>query len=187
MASKLQLSLRLPRTQPPMDCRLHVYLDSGRVAVCGRGGGSVLATVVGWSMSAAMTAQLVTDALVMAIWRRGKPDALMHHSDRGSQYTSGAIPAADDRSRRHLLNEPLGQRLGQCCHGELLLVAQNRADRAEDVQEQRRGQGRRVRLYRAVLQSETPAFDDRISKPYGVRAQSRIRLSRCHPNRVRAT
>src|SRR5437016_1845043 len=25
---------------------------------------------------------------VMAIWRRGKPDALLHHSDRGSQYTS---------------------------------------------------------------------------------------------------
>jgi putative transposase len=44
--------------------------------------------VVGWSMSAAMTAQLVTDALVMAIWRRGKPDALVHHSDQGSQYTS---------------------------------------------------------------------------------------------------
>ena len=39
-------------------------------------------------MSAGMTAQLVTDALVMAIWRRGKPDALLHHSDRGSQYTS---------------------------------------------------------------------------------------------------
>ena len=44
--------------------------------------------VVGWSMSADMTAQLVTDALVMAIWRRGKPDALLHHSDQGSQYTS---------------------------------------------------------------------------------------------------
>jgi transposase InsO family protein len=27
--------------------------------------------LVGWSMSATMTAQLVTDALVMAIWRRG--------------------------------------------------------------------------------------------------------------------
>jgi putative transposase len=36
-------------------------------------------------MSAAMTAQLVTDALVMAIWRRGRPNALLHHSDRGSQ------------------------------------------------------------------------------------------------------
>ena len=44
--------------------------------------------VVGWSMNAAMTAQLVTDALLMAVWRRGKPDALLHHSDRGSQYTS---------------------------------------------------------------------------------------------------
>ena len=44
--------------------------------------------VVGWSMSDAMTAQLVTDALMMAIWRRGKPDALLHHSDQGSQYTS---------------------------------------------------------------------------------------------------
>jgi putative transposase len=44
--------------------------------------------VVGWSMSATMTAQFVTDALMMAIWRRGKPDALLHHSDQGSQYTS---------------------------------------------------------------------------------------------------
>jgi putative transposase len=44
--------------------------------------------VVGWSMSASMTAQLVADALLMAVWRRGKPDALMHHSDRGSQYAS---------------------------------------------------------------------------------------------------
>ena len=44
--------------------------------------------VVGWSMKAEMTAQLVTDALMMAVWRRGKPDALLHHSDRGSQYTS---------------------------------------------------------------------------------------------------
>lgn len=43
---------------------------------------------VGWSMSASMTAQLVIDALMMAIWRRGKPITLMHHSDQGSQYTS---------------------------------------------------------------------------------------------------
>ena len=44
--------------------------------------------VVGWSMSTSMTAQLVTDALLMAIWRRGKPNALLYHSDQGSQYTS---------------------------------------------------------------------------------------------------
>ena len=44
--------------------------------------------IVGWSMQSQMTSQLVADALMMAIWRRGKPDALLHHSDRGSQYTS---------------------------------------------------------------------------------------------------
>ena len=44
--------------------------------------------VVGWSMKSEMTAQLVIDALVMAVWRRGKPKELLHHSDQGSQYTS---------------------------------------------------------------------------------------------------
>jgi putative transposase len=44
--------------------------------------------VVGWSMSATMTAQLVTDALIMALWRRGRVAMLLHHSDQGSQYTS---------------------------------------------------------------------------------------------------
>jgi putative transposase len=44
--------------------------------------------VVGWSMQSSMTAQLVLDALMMALWRRGKPTELLHHSDQGSQYTS---------------------------------------------------------------------------------------------------
>ena len=44
--------------------------------------------VVGWSMKDAMTAQMVTDALMMAIWHRGRPRELLHHSDQGSQYTS---------------------------------------------------------------------------------------------------
>jgi putative transposase len=30
-------------------------------------------------------------ALLTAIWRRGKPDALLRHSDRGSQYTSEQV------------------------------------------------------------------------------------------------
>ena len=44
--------------------------------------------VVGWSMQSSMTSQLVIDALMMVIWRRGKPESLLHHSDQGSQYTS---------------------------------------------------------------------------------------------------
>jgi putative transposase len=44
--------------------------------------------VVGWAMQNSMTAKLVTDALLMAVWRRGPAHSLMHHSDQGSQYTS---------------------------------------------------------------------------------------------------
>jgi putative transposase len=47
--------------------------------------------IVGWSMSAAMTTQLVSDALVMVIWRRGRLQVLLHQSDRGSRYASAIL------------------------------------------------------------------------------------------------
>jgi putative transposase len=47
-----------------------------------------VAVVIDWSKRASMAAQLVTHALVMAIWWRGRPRALLHHSDRGCQYSS---------------------------------------------------------------------------------------------------
>ena len=47
--------------------------------------------VVGWSMSSRMTAQLVCDAMKMAIWQRRPKKGLIHHSDRGSQYASKAF------------------------------------------------------------------------------------------------
>ena len=43
-------------------------------------------TVIGWSMHRRMTQQLVCDALLMALWRRGFPKGTLIHSDRGSQY-----------------------------------------------------------------------------------------------------
>ncbi len=44
--------------------------------------------VVGWSMQSSMATQLVSDAMLMAIWRRRPRAQLLHHSDRGSQYSS---------------------------------------------------------------------------------------------------
>ena len=43
--------------------------------------------VVGWSMAAHLRAELVIEALNMAIWQR-RPVEVIHHSDQGSQYTS---------------------------------------------------------------------------------------------------
>lgn len=44
--------------------------------------------VIGWAMSERMTAQLVCDAMTMALWRRKFPKDVIFHSDRGSQYCS---------------------------------------------------------------------------------------------------
>ena len=44
--------------------------------------------VVGWSMSNNLRTGLVLDALNMAIYTRRPRPGLIHHSDRGSQYTS---------------------------------------------------------------------------------------------------
>lgn len=46
--------------------------------------------VVGWAMGNRNTAQLVQDALVMALWRRGQVTGLVLHSDQGSTYNAGA-------------------------------------------------------------------------------------------------
>ena len=43
---------------------------------------------VAWSMKEDPDALLVIDALTMPVWRRGKADALLRHSDKGSQYAS---------------------------------------------------------------------------------------------------
>lgn len=67
--------------EPEMGGGLHVFLDRRRVALHRGGHGSLFPTSGGWSMQATMTAQLVTEALMMVIWWRGKPEAVLHHSD----------------------------------------------------------------------------------------------------------
>lgn len=45
--------------------------------------------IVGWQVATHLRTDLALDALEMALWTRsGKVDGLIHHSDRGSQYTS---------------------------------------------------------------------------------------------------
>jgi putative transposase len=46
--------------------------------------------VIGWAIAERMTATLVCDALMMALWRHRMPKGVIVHSDRGSQYCSTA-------------------------------------------------------------------------------------------------
>lgn len=57
-----------------------LYL-AGVIDLCSR-------RIVGWSMSGSMETAVVRDALAMAVKTRKPPAGLLHHSDRGVQYTS---------------------------------------------------------------------------------------------------
>ena len=52
-----------------------------------------------------MQAKMVSDALLMALWRRGKPSSLMHHSDQGPLHQR-RLPATTQGTRHHLQHEP---------------------------------------------------------------------------------
>ena len=54
--------------------------------------------VVGWSMGGRFTAELVLNALEMALWNRQPAEGVIHHSDHGSQYTSLAFGQGLERS-----------------------------------------------------------------------------------------
>lgn len=66
--------------------------------------------VIGWAMSTKNNAELVQDALTMAIWRRGKVKDIIVHSDQGSTYASGSY-------QRQLIDNDLQcsmSRKGEC-------------------------------------------------------------------------
>jgi transposase InsO family protein len=54
--------------------------------------------IVGWAMANHLRMELVLEALELALWRRQPEAGLIHHSDRGSQYTALAFGARLQRS-----------------------------------------------------------------------------------------
>lgn len=66
--------------------------------------------VIGWSMNERMTAELTCDALKMALFRRGFPEGVIVHSDRGSQYCSMAYR---DLIAKHQLTQSMSRK-GNC-------------------------------------------------------------------------
>ena len=66
--------------------------------------------IVGWSMEQRMTDELVIQALGMAVVGRRLSEELIHHSDRGGQYTSASTQALLDQ---HHIQASMGSR-GDC-------------------------------------------------------------------------
>src|SRR5215216_1427532 len=76
--------------------------------------------IVGWSMADHMRAELVVDALQMAVARRRPAPGLIHHSDQGNPVRQPCLrPAGPGRGHRRLDGQP-GRRLRQRRRRELL-------------------------------------------------------------------
>jgi hypothetical protein len=57
---------------------------------------SVFADIERERFDALLVSQLVADALMMAVWRRGKPVELLHHSDQGVNYRARLSSSGHD-------------------------------------------------------------------------------------------
>jgi transposase InsO family protein len=80
--------------------------------------------VVGWSMQPHMKAELVTDALRMA-WFRRRPQAdVIVHSDRGSQYCSGLF---QDTLKAYGMRSSMSRR-GACWDTQSKIAPKRRTD-----------------------------------------------------------
>ena len=84
--------------------------------------------VVGWALADHMRAELVSEALTMALLTRGPAEGLIFHSDRGCQYTSAEY---GELARLNGVVLSIGRKgeLGQRCRGELFRNNQTRAHR----------------------------------------------------------
>ncbi len=124
---------------------------------------------VGWSMRDDLRSELVLDALGMAVTRR--PQAgVIHHSDRGSQYTSLDFGKTLEAGGRDPVDRSPRRRLRQHGRRVVLRDARVRADRSAHLQAPRSGEARGLRVHRELLQPEAPALGARLRLPRPLRA-----------------
>lgn len=156
--------------QPEVDRRLHLHLDGRRVALRRCRHRPVLAPR-GRMIDALHHDRSARDRCAddgdLATRKARRSAASLAP---GQPIHERAVPPIDGSQWRHLLNEPIRQRLGQGGNGERLLVDEDRMDRPKDILNAQLREGGRVRLYEAPLQPDAPALDAGLSQPRGLRA-----------------
>jgi transposase InsO family protein len=145
--------------------------------------------VVGWSMRDDLRSELVVDG------RRPKP-GLVHHSDRGSQYTSLAFGKTIEQAGVLPSMGRRGDAFRQRCRRELLRHTRDRAARPPYIPQSRPGAPRGLYVHRGLLQQPAPTLDARSAKPRSLRrdddegghsGSGRCLKLRCQQKRVNST
>ena len=117
--------------------------------------------VVGWSMRDDLATPLVTDALDMAIEQR-KPDRVIHHSDRGSQYTSTAFGARCEQAGIAVSMGRRGDAYDNAVAESHFRHPRDRTPRPGQLRNPEPGPIRGLQLFRGLLQPPPAALSHRL-------------------------
>jgi putative transposase len=146
--------------------------------------------IIGWSMRDDLKAELVLDALGMAVTARGADTAgVVAHSDHGSQYVSLAYGAYAKQSGIDLSMGSIGDPRGQRPRRELLRLARERAPAPRALHHSRAGPAADLLVHRMLLQPPPQALQPRHAQPDRLRTATptgghRGLTTRCQQKRV---
>ncbi len=122
--------------------------------------------IIGWSMRDDLKAELVLDALGMAVSPRGDAAGVVAHSDHGSQYTSlvyGSLrQAVRDRPLDGLDRRPLGQRRSPRRSSP---ASRKNSSAANDSQTREQARMQDLLVHRMLLQPPPQALQPRHAQP----------------------
>jgi putative transposase len=120
--------------------------------------------IVGWSMATHLRTELVVDALEMAVWRRKPAAGLVHHSDRGVQYTALSFGKRLEEAGIVPSMGRAGSALDNAV-SESFVYPQMRARPSAALSHPGGRQKCRLRVSRSFLQPEAAAFLARLPEP----------------------
>ena len=125
--------------------------------------------IIGWAIDTTQTTRLVTDALSMAVRRRGPHDGLVLHSDRGGAIHILGVQPEDPRRRHRTIDgcrrQPIRQRHGRSVLGK----DAGRTLEPQALEDPRRARHRDQRLHRPVPQHPTTPQRPRHAHPHRIR------------------
>ena len=141
------------RSQSQMDCGLHLCVDRGRPALHRRGGRSILPA------RGRLVDDRGDDGPARHRWRYGGAANPMRCciTSIAAADPQRAVSTVAKRSRCHLLDDAIPQRLGQCSNRELLLLAQKASACAQNTIER----GRKPKLTCSTTSSASTMLNAR--------------------------
>ena len=117
--------------------------------------------IVGWSMADHMRAELVVDALQMALARRRPEPGLIHHSDQGSQFVSLAFGQAARDAGIALSMGSKGDCFDNAVAESFFATLKKELVHRRSWPTRRELHQRGLRIHRGLLQPRPPTLDAR--------------------------